>query len=405
MAEPTTDVSKKKKAKQPRIVQLRSAVFVGVLLAVVMFVLGSRAQPYIAQLTASQNKNLPAQLDLSSVNEVYAQLRNKFDGSLDANKLIDGAKKGLVEAAGDTYTVYFTANEAKEFNNELNGNFSGIGAELAKQDDKAKVVSVLDNSPAQKAGLQTGDIFLTVNGQDISGMALDKVVSSVRGDKGTTVKITFLRGTESKEVAVTRDDITDPSVKTSILDNNIGYLRISRFATDTAELAKKAAEDFKTKNVKGVILDLRGNGGGYVDAAQSVATLWLNNKEVVQERQGDKVLSTLTSGSDTVLEGIPTIVLVDGGSASASEIVAGALHDHKAATLVGEKTFGKGSVQETVSTINGLLKVTIAKWYTPNGKNINKEGIMPDEVVTLSDDDIKQSNDTQKQRALDELNK
>lgn len=177
---------------------------------------------------------------------------------------------------------------------------------------------------------------------------------------------------------------------------------MARFADDTAELARQAADELKSKGVKSIVLDLRGNGGGYLTAARDVSSLWLDDKVVVQERTNDKVTETLRSGTDAPLAGMPTIVLIDGGSASASEIVAGALQDNKVATLMGEKTFGKGSVQDILDFSNGgQLKVTVAKWYTPNGKNISKEGIAPDNEVKMSDQDLKNNKDTQKDTAID----
>lgn len=382
-------------------------VSVTAIVAVGSFIGGTRASTLLAQFTVanSQNRQLDTTLNLSSVQDVYDTLRSRFDGKLDPAKLVDGAKKGLVEAAGDPYTVYFTDSEAKQFLSDLDGTFTGIGAELDRRDNHIIVVSTLDDSPAKKAGLQANDILLKVNDQDASTWSTDKTVSMIRGDKGTTVKLAVVRGQEQKEFSIVRDQIINPSVKSEVTGDNIGYLRISRFAdTDTATLSLKAAEGFKAKNVRGVILDLRGNGGGYVTAARAVASLWLRNKVVVEQRRDNVVVETQRSDDNAPLEGIPTIVLVDGGSASASEIVSGALHDNNAATLVGQKTFGKGSVQDMPSiSSGGILKVTIAKWYTPKGKNIHKEGIMPDVVVPISDDDIKNGRDPQKDKAIDLL--
>ena len=222
-----------------------------------------------------------------------------------------------------------------------------------------------------------------------------KVVSLSRGDAGTTVKIKVQRGSEIKEYTVTRAIISNPSVDSSVVDG-IGIMTISRFDSETGDLAIAAALDFKKQGVKGVILDLRGNGGGYVSAAVDVAGLWLDNQVIVTERTGDTVKDTLRSGDNAILAGLPTMVLVDGGTASASEIVSGALQDHKAAKLVGEKTFGKGSVQLPISLDGGAeIKVTVAKWYTPNGKNINKEGITPDNIVSLTQDNIDNGVDPQ----------
>ena len=390
--------------KQVRSIRLSTAILTGVIILVVGFIGGMRANELVVLLGNSQNKGAPSNLNFSSVQQVYDELRQKYDGALDAQKLIDGAKKGMVDAIGDPYTVYFTSDEAKQFFGDLDGTFQGIGAELDKRDNQLVIVSTLDNSPAQKAGLQAGDAIAKVNDQDTSSWSIDQAVSAIRGDKGTTVKLGIVRGGKLQDYSIVRDEITAPSVTSNISSDNIGYLRISRFADDTSTLSAKAAQDFKDKGVKGVVLDLRGDGGGYLTAAQDVASLWLKSgTTIVSERRGDVTQETLKStNSNPPLAGIPTVVLVDGGSASASEIVSGALRDNGVAKLVGQKTFGKGSVQDIVDLPGGAeLKVTIAKWYTPDGKNINKQGIEPDVSVSMSDDDLKNNRDPQKDKAYE----
>jgi len=391
--------------KQGRTVRLSSAIVSGVIILIVGVIGGMRADDLIVLLGNGQNKGTPSSLDFSSVQQVYDQLRQKYDGKLDVQKLIDGAKKGMVAATGDPYTVYFTKDEAKQFFSDLNGKFSGIGAELDKKSDQQLiVVSTLDDSPARKAGLQAGDAIAKVNDEDTSGWSVDQAVSKIRGDKGTTVKLTIVRDSKQQEFSIVRDEITTPSVTWNEDTDNIGYMRIASFADDTASLTQKAAQEFKDKGVKAVVLDLRGDGGGYLTAAQAVASLWLpEGKTIVQERTDTGVVQqTLKASGNALLSGLPTTVLVDGGSASASEIVSGALHDNGVAKLVGVKTFGKGSVQDIVDLPGGAeLKVTIAKWYTPNGKNINKEGIQPDVNVPISDDDLKNSRDPQKDKAFE----
>jgi len=412
MQEPDEPVVRKQKSvrltgKKKRTVSLFTTVLVVVVVAAASFVGGTRAEGVLAMLSNSQNADTPDVLDLSGVQEVYRKLRANYDGEIDTQKLVDGAKKGIVSAAGDPYTVYFTDEEAKQFNDDLAGKFSGIGAELGTKDGNLIVVTTLDDSPAKKAGLQTNDIVGKVNDDDTTGWSIDQAVSKIRGDKGTTVKLTILRSQEVKEFSIVRDNIVNPSVKYEITPDNIGYLRISRFAEDTDNLAQAAAREFVAKGVKGVILDLRGNGGGYLTAAQSVSGLWLETgKEVVQERQGSKVQETLTAIGNSTLKGVKTVALIDGGSASASEIVAGALNDYDAAQLVGTKTYGKGSVQKLVQLpMGGQLKVTIAKWYTPNGKNINKEGIPPDVEVKPTQEQIAANDDVQKAKAIEILKK
>lgn len=392
-------------AKTPlraRTVPLTHVILIIIFVGLVGFVSGTRSDEIVARFDGKSN---PASLDFSSLNDVYGVLRAKYDGKLDQQALIDGAKHGLVEATGDPYTTYFTAKEAEEFEADLEGSFQGIGAELGKRNDQLVIISTLDDSPAKKAGLLANDIIVKVNDADSTSWSVEYAVSKIRGEKGTTVKLTVLRADEVKEFSITRDAITNPSVKSEITPENIGILRISRFGeTDTVALSRKAAEQFQTSGVKAVILDMRGNGGGYLEAAGDIASLWLEDKVVVTQRQHGVVVDTLRSDNSAPLKGIKTIVLVDGGSASASEIVAGALADNGAATLLGEKTFGKGSVQVIEDVAGGgKLKVTIAKWYTPNGKNINKEGIKPSVEIKLTADDVNANRDPQKDKALELL--
>ena len=353
---------------------------------------------------------LNGQLNYASVDNVYDVLKQNFDGSLNNQKLVDGLKSGLVNAAGDPYTMYFSAAAAKDFNNELQGTIVGIGAELGTNDQNdIVIVSPLSGYPAEKAGLKPKDIVAAVDGKVTQGMSVDSVVTKIRGNEGTNVTLTIVRGSGKPfDVTITRQKITVPSVKYQE-DGNIGYMKINQFTNDTESLAQKGAQEFKSKNVKAVILDLRGNPGGYLDAAVGVSSLWLDQgKTVVQERRGGTVISTQEARGGNILKGLPTIVLIDGGSASASEITAGALHDNKAAQLVGVKSFGKGSVQQVIcldnedlsNKCNGSeIKVTVARWYTPDGKNIDKQGISPDVTVSISDQDVAAGKDPQKDKA------
>ena len=336
-------------------------------------------------------------IDLSSIQETYNTLAAKYDGDLDTTKLIQGASRGLVEAAGDTYTVYMSPSEAAEYNNDLAGNIGGgIGAEIGMKNSKITILRVLDNNPAKTAGLLANDIILEINDESVSDLTVDDVVGLIRGDEGTTVKLTVQRGDEVKDYTITRATINNPSVTSSVSDG-IGMMTIIRFDDETADLAKVAAQNFKKQGVKAVIVDLRDNGGGYLSAAKDVVGLWLNDQVVVTERTSEGTIKdTIKTGSNAILNDIPTVVLVNSSSASASEIVAGALQDHKVAQLVGEKTYGKGSVQQLMSLSDGSqLKVTVARWYTPNGVNINKSGITPDVTASLTQTDVDNNVDPQ----------
>jgi carboxyl-terminal processing protease len=340
-------------------------------------------------------------IDLSSVQETYQALESNFDGDLDKQKLIEGANKGLVDAAGDQYTIYMNKKESTSFDDALSGNIGGgIGVEVGIRSNVPTVVRVLQDNPAEKSGVMINDIITKVNGESTEGKTLTEVTTAIRGEVGTTVKLTVLRNGEEKEFNITREQVNNPSAYGEIKDG-VGILTITRFDDETGSLARAVAMDFKNKGVKGVVVDLRGNGGGYVTAAQAVAGIWLDRQLVTTERTNGKVTEELKSTGTPILNGIKTIVLVNGSSASASEIVAGALHDHKVATLVGETTFGKGSVQKLVNLSDGAtLKVTIARWYTPAGVNISEKGIVPDTTVVRSADDINASRDPQLEAAL-----
>lgn len=367
------------------------------LVAIVGFAAGMKSDIIIGAIAPAFGfKVETGSLDLADVQSTYRSLKTNFDGSLDKQKLIEGASRGLVAAAGDQYTVFLSKSEADDFNKDLSGEIGGgIGAEIGLRDNKPTIIRTLKDTPAEKAGVLAGDTIIAVNDQIVTNSTVDDTVKKIRGQEGTTVKLAVLRDNQQKEFTITRAKISAPSV-TSRVEGDTGILIMTRFDEQTSAKARQAAQSFKDQNVKRIILDLRGNGGGYLTAAQDVAGLWLDRKVVVTERTDGKVTDELKSGGDPLLAGLPTVVLVNGGSASASEIVAGALQDHKVAQLVGEKTYGKGSVQKLLDLKQGaMLKVTVAKWYTPNGKNITKEGITPDKKVDLTGEDMNAGKDPQ----------
>lgn len=354
---------------------------------------------------SSQNSKLPNNLNFTSVEQVYDLLRKNYDGKLDQAKLIEGMKKGMVNAVGDPYTEFMTAEQTKEFSQELNGTFSGIGAELGKDGDAIVIVAPISGYPAEKAGLKSKDIIAEIDGQSTYGLSVSEAVKKIRGPEGTEVKLRIIRDKkEDLSFTIKRENITIPSVESKMLDGSIGYIKISRFSDDTVSLARKSAEDLKQQGAKSMILDVRGNPGGLLDSAVGVSSIWLpNGKTVLQEKRDGVVVKTYTASGNPVLEGVPTIVLIDEGSASASEIVAGALKDNGAAKLLGVKSYGKGSVQSVEDLPDGSsLKVTIARWYTPGGRNIDKEGIEPDNKVEQTNNPAE---DVQLQAAQNELKK
>jgi carboxyl-terminal processing protease len=351
--------------------------------------------------TAQSSRNLT----YDSVEEAYDVLRQNYDGDLDEAKLIEGLKKGLAEATGDPYTEYFPAEETKEFNEEISGSFTGIGAELGKQENAVVIVSPIKGFPAEKAGLKAQDIILKINDEDALSLSISEAVKKIRGPKDTEVKLSILRGSEQLEFTIVRAEIKVASVEYEVLEGGVGYIRIGRFSDDTDSLIIEAAKSFKDQGVSSILLDLRNNPGGYLDQSIRVASHWLDIGDVVvTEKRGDTVLKTHKARSAQEFKGMKTVVLINEGSASASEIVAGALKDYAVATLVGQKTYGKGSVQE-VDTLSGgtSLKITIARWYTPKDKNIDKEGIEPDEKVEISNEQAQAVEDPQKTKALELL--
>jgi carboxyl-terminal processing protease len=334
----------------------------------------------------SVNKSLPSQPDYTTVNQVYKSLIENYNGKLTETQLENGLKHGLAESTNDPYTEYFTPAEAKSFNQQLNNQFSGIGAELGEDSDgNLQVIAPIPNTPAAQAGLQAQDLIASINGTSTSGMTPDQAVTKIRGQAGTKVTLQIVRNkTTPLTLTITRKNITVPSVNTKILPGNVGYMQISTFADDTSSLAQKAADQFKQQHVKAVILDLRNNPGGLVTAAVDVSSLWLKPGQTVVTTKGTTGNQASTATGNDELNGLPTVVLINGGSASASEITTGALHDNKDAYVIGQKSYGKGVEQTLISFADGgQLKVTTASWYRPDGQSINHKGITPDQTVTL----------------------
>lgn len=372
-----------------------------VIVAIVSFVAGARSDALFANVASvfgvrTSNKTI----DLSSVQKTYQELIANYDGKLDTQKLIYGANRGLVEAAGDPHTAYMDPDETKEFDKSLSGQIGGgIGAEIGLRNNKPTIIKPLENSPAQKAGIKAGEAIVKVNDEASSDWSVEKVVSKIRGEVGTSVKLTLLSGGQTREVSVVRQNIVSPAVESEI-DGEIGILKVNRFGDDTVSLSRKYASEFVEKGVKKVILDLRNNPGGTVGAAQGLLGIWLDNQIAMTERRGSEIVKTLRTTGTPILGNMKTVVLINGNSASASEITAGALREYGKATLVGQKSYGKGSVQIVLGLPGGSqMKVTEARWYTPKGKNIDKTGIEPDVKVDLSSDDVNNNVDPQMDKA------
>ncbi|PJA46366.1 hypothetical protein CO172_03810 [Candidatus Uhrbacteria bacterium CG_4_9_14_3_um_filter_36_7] len=320
-------------------------------------------------------------------------------------KLFYGALDGLVQSLDDPYTVYFDPEQAKEFESDLSGSFDGIGAEIGIKDDQLQIIAPLDGSPAKQAGIMAADKIYAIDGQETTDMTVEEAVQKIRGPKGTTVVLTIGRGNASSllEITIVRGTITLDSVKLELREDGIAVINLSFFSEDTALQFTEVVNTILAKGATGLIIDLRNNTGGFLDAAIQVAGHWLGNQTVVIEKIQDKQ-QTYHDSKKPRLENMPTVILVNGGSASASEILAGALQDYELATLIGEQTFGKGSVQNYQSLPDGsAVKITIAEWLTPKERSIHEIGITPDVVVELTQEDFLNDLDPQFEAAVDFL--
>lgn len=367
---------------------------------------------YWAGNTVLANTAKKSQLDTSLLYRVQGILQQKFDGDIDPQKQSEGAVAGSVAALGDPYTIYLDEKSNQELSNDLKGELSGIGVEVGQKNGKLTVIAPIDGTPAAKAGIRSGDYIAAIDGVDSRSLTVDEAVSKIRGEKGTKVKLTIVRGSEQpKEIEITRDLINVPSVSYEMKPGNVGYIKIRRFGDDTSAMVRSAASTLKSQGAKSVVIDVRDNPGGYLQTSVDVASQFMSEGVVVEERSKHTKDKTINAQSGGLMTEIPVIMLINNGSASASEILAGALKDNKRATLVGEKTYGKGSVQEVVclsgSSLFGsdckgaALKVTVAHWYTPDGVNISKEGIKPDTEVKLTNEDYDAGRDPQLAKALE----
>lgn len=333
---------------------------------------------------------------------------NYVEGAED-NKLIEGAIKGMFESLGDPYSVYMTKEEFKNFNETTKGSYGGIGVIVSRSEDGyVTVVAPIEDTPGEKAGLKTNDKIIKVDDKDIVGIDLEEAVALMKGKKGTKVTLTVMRDNvrEPKIFEITREEIILKTVKSNMMENSIGYIRITMFDEDTGSEFKKALKELTSQNMKGLILDLRQNPGGFINQCVDVADELLDEGLVVYTEDKAKKREDYKSGKGK-LE-VPFVVLIDEGSASASEIVSGAVKDRKAGLLIGVKTFGKGLVQSIEQLKDGSgIKLTTQKYYTPNGISINKIGIQPDIEVKAPEPEEGQNpedvKDVQLERAVAEL--
>lgn len=346
----------------------------------------------------TSNKNFST----DKINKVYSLLRNNYYQfeSKSIKEVEDSFISSMISSLTDDYSEYFTETEAKDFYESLSGDFEWIGAVIDDHEKWVQIQRVLPTSPAEKAGLQKWDIVISGNDISFVGMKSSDAVKIIRGKKWTTVKITYIRGEEQKEIEVTRDVVNVPSVDSKVLENSeLGYILVNSFGDHTSSEFIKQFEELKKQNIKWLIIDLRYNGGGLLETAQSLLSYLLPiNTPIVttKENNSSKNITMYTKIFSTRDTKIPIIILVNEYSASASEIVAGALQDYGRAIIVGKKTFGKGSVQQMYDLSDWtMVKFTVAHWYTPKDKNIDKEWITPDIIIELTEEDYKNNSDKQ----------
>ncbi|MDP3900144.1 MAG: S41 family peptidase [bacterium] len=364
----------------------------------------------------TRKENLSNDVDFELFWDVWDLIKSQYVDSADLSEkeMFYGALRGLVASTDDPYSVFMNPVVSKEFQDDLNGTFEGIGAEIGIKGGVLTIVAPLTDMPAAKAGLRAGDKILSINGETTNGMMLDLAVSKIRGEEGTEVTLNIWRESfeEPRDFNITRGKIIVKSVRWEFrpsrpdeAEDDIAYIEISNFNHDTADLFDRAIKELIAKNSKGLILDLRNNPGGFLDTAIEMASEWVEGEIVVIEKFSEDNQREYLARGRARLKDLPTVVLVNEGSASASEIVAGALKDHGKATIIGQKTFGKGSVQELTELNDGSsLKITVAKWLTPNGISINDEGVSVDIEVDLIREDYEQDKDPQLDKAMEVLN-
>jgi carboxyl-terminal processing protease len=362
----------------------RLPVVAGVVLAAIaavgLYLLASGSRPAGAGTSADTAE------DLRPLTELYEALNEQAVDKPDAEALVDGAIEGMLEQVEDPYAKFFTAGDFAEFNASLDGTFSGVGLMLEETPDGPVIVSVLDDTPAEKAGIEEGERIIVVDGENVAGDPLEKIVAKVKGEPGTSVRLGLAGGDEGRRtLEITRAEFDLPLVESEMLDGDIGYVQLYQFADGAGQRVRRAVRSLRDDGAEGIVLDLRGNPGGLLNEAISVASVFIEDGDVVsvQKRGGQR---ETYDAVDDAFESIPMAVVVDGNSASASEIVAAAIQDADRGPLVGETTFGKGTVQTIAQFSDGSgAKFTTARYYTPSGDSIEGVGVKPEIAVEAAD--------------------
>lgn len=347
-----------------------------------------------------------------SINKIKKIIDEHYLGDVDESKLKDGALKGYVEAVGDEYTEYYTKEEMDSFEEDTLGNFTGIGIYMVKDSENnvIKVLTPIDGTPAYNAGIQPGDIISKVDGVEYTGEQMTEAANKIKGEVGTTVKLGIIRGTENLEIEIKRENIKINHVESKTLNNNVGYLKLSTFDEGCADEFKQKYDEINAnQNIKALILDLRNNGGGLVEEALNIADYFTDKDSKLLITVDKKEKEEIRKAKQSKYIKVPVVVLINENTASASEILAGALRDNGIAKIVGTKSYGKGVIQEVLTLQDGTgIKITTNEYFTPNKTKINKVGIEPDETVNLPETvknvlTVEEKDDTQLQKAQELL--
>ncbi|HHE67623.1 MAG TPA: S41 family peptidase [Candidatus Parcubacteria bacterium] len=350
----------------------------------------------------------PEEIDFSLFWETYHKIQDKFVNrdKIDKQQIIYGAISGMVKALNDPYTVFFPPEDSKIFQEDVKGSFEGVGMEIGIRDNQLQVISPLEGTPAERAGIRAGDIIVAVNGTSTAGIALEKAVKWIRGPKGSEVTLTIMREgwKEAKEIKIVRDTISIPAVRWELKENNIAYLKIYQFSGNAAFEFSKAAVEILNSPAEKIIIDLRNNPGGYLEVVQDIAGWFLKKDELVaiEDFGPNQEKTEYRSKGKGNFSNYPVVILINQGSASASEILAGALRDNLGIKLIGERSFGKGSVQTLEQLRDGSsVKITVAKWLTPKGESISEKGLEPDIKLEMTEQDYESGKDPQLDKAIE----
>lgn len=351
----------------------------------------------------------PENTDFSLFWDAYNKLHQNFISpeKIDDQKIIYGAISGMAKSLGDPYTEFFNPQQAKIFKQDLSGSFEGIGIEIGIKKDQLTVIAPLKGTPGEKAGLRSGDLIVKINGKSTSDMSVDEAVNIIRGKKGKEVTLTIFREgwKDAKDIKIVRDVINVDPVEWQLKESDIAYIYVHQFNESLPANFKKVAFEILKSPAKKIVLDLRNNPGGYLEVAQDIAGWFIKQGQIVtiEDFGKNRNKEQFEAKGNAALSDYPIVILINEGSASASEILAGALRDNRNIKLIGEKSFGKGSVQEVVNLADGLsfIKITIAKWLTPKGNLISEVGLNPDVKIDITDDDIKLNKDPQLDKAIE----